>query len=126
VVIEVMEEGGGKRIVQDVEWRSLEPPTPVPRRSRRDRLYTLLMRTGLVADAILYLYVLYQWYIGDLLSGVWVFLYYCMSAIALGCIYGCMRMFYEHVTRNGPAAKVVEIPKGRETAKDVPQLPARK
>jgi hypothetical protein len=121
-----MEEGGGKRIVQDVEWRSLEPPTPVPRKSRRERLYTLFMRTGLVADAILFLYVLYQWYIGDLLFGVRVFLYYCMSAFVIGCIYGGMCMFYEHVTRNKPISKVTEIPKGRAAARGAAQLPARK
>ena len=119
-------EGGDKHIVQDVEWRSLEPPTPVPRRSRRDRLYTLFMRTGLIADAILFLYVLYQWYIGDLPAGVRIFFYVYTSAFVMGCIYGSMRMFYEHVTRNKPTAKVTEIPKGRAAARGAAQLPARK
>lgn len=119
-------EGGDQTIVQDVEWRSLEPPTPVPRRSRRDRLYTLLVRTGLVADATLFLYVLYQWYIGDFLAGVRAFFSFCMSAFVIGCIYGGMCMFYEHVTRNKPIAKVTEIPKGRAAARGAAQLPARK
>ena len=122
----VATEGGDKRIVQDVEWRSLEPPTPVPHRSRRDRLYTLFMRTGLIADAILFLYVLYQWYIGDLLAGVRVFFSVCMSVAAMGFIYGGMCMFYEHVTRNKPTAKVTETPKGRAAATGAAQLPARK
>ena len=116
----------GKHIVQDVEWRSLEPPTPVPRRSRRDRLYTLLVRTSLIVDAITVLCVLYQWYIGDLLSGVRIFFYVYTSAVAIGLIYGGMCMFYEHVTRNKPTAKVTETPKGRAAARRVAQLPARK
>jgi hypothetical protein len=121
-----MEEGGDKRIVQDAEWRSLEPPTPVPRRSRRERIYTLYVQIVRIAEAITVLYVAYQWYIGDLLSGVRGFLYYCMSAIAIGCIYHGMCVFYEHVTRNKPIAKVTEIPKGRAAARGAAQLPARK
>ena len=121
-----MEEGGDKRIVQDAEWRSLEPPTPVPRRSRRERIYTLYVQIVRIAEAITVLYVAYQWYIGDLLSGVWFFLHACVSAFAIGFIYGCMCMFYEHVTRNKPIAKVTEIPKGRAAARGAAQLPARK
>lgn len=119
-------EGVDQAIVQDAEWYSLEPPTPVPRRSRRERIHTLCVRIVRIAEAITVLYVAYQWYIGDLLSGVWFFLHACMCAFALGLIYGFMCMFYEHVTRNGPAAKVIEIYEGRGAEKEAPQLPAGK